>query len=263
MDERSLRSALSKLPLGGLRYSERVTSTNDIALAWAAQAAQDLALVVAGEQTAGRGRDGRRWFTPPGSALAFSLILRPTPGEQQNPARFSALGALAVCDALERRGLQPEIKWPNDVLLSGRKLCGILVESAWLGEKLETLVLGLGLNIKPAAVPPSEGLNFPATCLQAELPRPGCRVQRTALLRQILQSLLDWRGRMIEDVFLQAWDRHLAFRGEEVEILADGQEALRGRLDGLERNGSLRLISPQGRTFTVPMGEVHLRPAGN
>jgi BirA family biotin operon repressor/biotin-[acetyl-CoA-carboxylase] ligase len=263
MEERNLRSTLSKLPLGGLRYFEQITSTNDIALAWAAEGAPDLALVYAGEQTAGRGRGGGRWFTPPGSALAFSLILYPTPGEQQNLACFSALGALAVCDALERHGLQPEIKWPNDVLLNRRKVCGILVESTWLGEKMESMVLGLGLNIKPAAVPPPEQLNFPATCLEAELPRSGCRVQRAALLRQILKSLLDWRDRMAGDIFMQAWDRRLAFRGEMVEILVDGPASRMGQLDGLERNGSLRLISPQGRTFTVPMGEVHLRPAGN
>src|SRR5512136_875543 len=152
MNERSLHSALSKLPLGGLRYFEQTTSTNDMALAWAAEGAPDLALVYAEQQTAGRGRGGRRWFTPPGSALAFSLILRPTPAEQQFPARFSALGALAVCEVLERRGLQPWVKWPNDVLLNRRKVCGILVESTWMGATLNYLVLGVGLNIKPAAV---------------------------------------------------------------------------------------------------------------
>src|SRR5512136_691257 len=102
MDERTLRKTLSNISLGGLRYFEQTGSTNDMALAWAAEGAPDLALVYAEQQTAGRGRGGRRWFTPPGSALAFSLILRPTPPEHQFPARFSALGALAVCDVLKR-----------------------------------------------------------------------------------------------------------------------------------------------------------------
>jgi BirA family biotin operon repressor/biotin-[acetyl-CoA-carboxylase] ligase len=254
MDERSLRSALSKLPLGGLRYFEQTTSTNDMALVWAAVGAPDLALVYAGQQTAGRGRAGRRWFTPPGSALAFSLILRPSTSEQKFPARFSALGALAVCDVLERHGLQPEIKWPNDVLLNRRKACGILAEGAWVGEHLVSMVLGIGLNIKTAAVPPPEQLNFPATCLEAELPFSRRRIQRAALLRQILQSLL------AQDTFLQAWEARLAWRGEMAEIRAEGQVPQTGRLDGLELDGSLRLISPHGLIFTAPFGEVHLRP---
>jgi len=263
MEERSLRSMLSKLPLGGFRYFEKTGSTNDMALAWAAEGAPDLALVYAEQQTAGRGRGGRRWFTPPGSALAFTLILRPTAGEQQFPARFSALGALAVCGVLEKRGLQPEIKWPNDILLNRRKVCGILVEGAWMGERLETLVLGLGLNIKPAAIPPPEQLNFPATCLEAELLFSRRRIQRAVLLRQILKSLLDWRDRVEQDVFLNTWQARLAWRGEMVEIQADGRASRTGRLEGLELDGSLRLVSPNGRIFSVPFGEVHLRPVAN
>ena len=263
MDERSLRRTLANLPLGGLRCFEQTTSTNDMALMWAAEGAPELALVCAGEQTAGRGRGGQYWFTPPGAALAFSLILCPTPNEQQFPARFSALGALAVCDVLERRGLRPEIKWPNDVLLNRRKVCGILVEGVWMGDRLETLVLGIGLNVKPASVPPPEQLQFPATCLEAKSPLPLRRIQRVALLRQILKSLLIWRARMTKQLFLQAWEARLAFRAEEVEIRSDEQELGTGRLDGLEQDGGLRLISQNGRTFTVPFGEVHLRPVAS
>ena len=170
MDERSLRKSLSSMPLGGLRYFKQIGSTNDVALAWAAADAPDLALVYAEQQTAGRGRGSHRWFTPPGAALAFSLVLRPLPDEQSSLTLFSALGALAVCEVLEAQGLRPEIKWPNDVLLNRRKVCGILAESVWMGDKLDSLVLGIGMNIKPEAVPPADQLNFPATCLELELP---------------------------------------------------------------------------------------------
>jgi BirA family biotin operon repressor/biotin-[acetyl-CoA-carboxylase] ligase len=153
MDERTLRKTLSGIPLGGLRYFEQTGSTNDIALAWAAAGSPDLALVYAEEQTAGRGRGTRRWFTPAGAALAFSLVLRPLAGAEQPISLFSTLGALAVCEALEKHALQPQIKWPNDVLLNRRKVCGILAESVWLGEQVESVVLGVGLNIKPEAIP--------------------------------------------------------------------------------------------------------------
>ncbi len=264
MDERNLRKALSAIPLCGLRYFEQTGSTNDIALAWAAAGAPDLALVYAEEQTAGRGRGIRRWFTPAGAALAFSLVLRPLPGLEPSIPLFSALGALAVCEVLAAQGLQPQIKWPNDVLLNRRKVCGILAESVWLGEKVESVVLGVGLNIKPEAVPPPDQLNFPATCLEDELPAPGRQIQareRAALLAQILQTMLAWRALVATDKFKEALEERLAFRGEMVEIWADGQMINSGRVDGLGQDGSLRLLSPQGQVIIIQFGEVHLRPA--
>jgi BirA family transcriptional regulator, biotin operon repressor / biotin---[acetyl-CoA-carboxylase] ligase len=263
MDEITLRKALSNLPLGGLQFFEQAGSTNDIALAWAAKDAPDLALVYAEEQTAGRGRGSRHWSTPPGSSIAFSLVLRPLRNKTQDPALFSALGALAVCEVLAAHGLYPEIKWPNDVLLNRRKVCGVLAESVWLGDQVESIVVGIGINIKPESVPPAEQINFPATCLEAELPEPDQGVQpldRAALLEEILQALLYWRGLVATDIFMHAWEKRLAFCGEKVEIRAEGQTVRVGLVDGLEPDGSLRLVSPEGQTFAVRFGEVHLRP---
>jgi BirA family biotin operon repressor/biotin-[acetyl-CoA-carboxylase] ligase len=263
MDERTLRKVLSNIPLGDLRYFEKTGSTNDAALAWAAAGAPDLSLVVAEQQTAGRGRGSHSWFTAPGAALAFSLVLRPLPGEEQSTPLFSALGALAVCEVLAAQGLHPQIKWPNDVLLNRKKICGILAESVWTGEKVDSLVLGVGFNIKPEALPPPNQLNFPATCLEAELPLPRHIVQaleQVMLLQQILQAVRYWRGMVATKIFLHSWERRLAFRGEQVEIWADGQAARKGQVDGLEQDGSLRLLSPQGQVFNVQFGEVHLRP---
>ena len=262
MDENTLRKSLSNVPLGGLRYFEQTGSTNDEALAWAAAGAPDLALVYAEEQTAGRGRLGRRWSTTAGAALAFSLVMRPSPGEEQAVQLFSVLGALAVCEVLEAAGLHPEIKWPNDVLVQGRKVCGILVESVWLGEKVESIVMGVGLNIQPETIPPPDQLNFPATCLEAELySQYGIRpVDRAAILRQILQSVLKWRGRLASDSFLHGLESRLAFRGELVEIWVAGQVFRSGRVEGLEPDGSLRLSSQPGQSYVVRTGEVQLRP---
>jgi BirA family biotin operon repressor/biotin-[acetyl-CoA-carboxylase] ligase len=265
MDEHSLHETLSDLPLGGVRFFNRIGSTNDVALTWAAADAPDLALVYAEEQTAGRGRGSHSWFTPPNAALAFSLVVRPLPGEQKSIPLFSALGALAVSDVLAAQGLRSEIKWPNDVLLNRRKVCGVLAESIWTGDKVDSIVLGIGVNIKPESVPPLDQLNFPATCLEAEAAlqdpqKPKRTFDRFALLRQIVQALLYWRGLLETDVFIHAWENHLAFCGEQVEVWMDGQEAMLGELEGLERDGSLRLCSPQGRVFTIQSGEVHLRP---
>ena len=182
MDEQTLRKALSNIPLGGLRYLEKTGSTNDVALAWAADGAPDLALVIAGEQTAGRGRGNHTWFTAPRAALAFSLIFRPLPAEELVTPLFSVLGALAVCEVLAVQGFHPEIKWPNDVLLSRKKVCGVLAESIWAGTKVDSLVLGIGLNITHEALPPPDQLDFPATCLEVRVAHSSaeCRVFGTS-----------------------------------------------------------------------------------
>ena len=256
MHEWNIRKAISDSALGGYRFYRQVGSTNDVALAWAAEGAPDLALVYAEEQTSGRGRGSRRWFTPPGAGLAFSLVLRPLPGEGLSIPLFSGLGAVAVCDALGKRGLQAEIKWPNDILLNGKKVCGILVESVWIGEKVDGVVLGIGVNVKPGSVPPPEGLNYPAASLEDIL---GRRVNRQNLLRDILFALLAWRGLLTEPAFLQTWENNLAFRGDQVEIQAEGVGPETGKLEGLEVDGRLRVRSMNGQTFTVQSGEVHLR----
>src|SRR5436189_4154195 len=105
MDQSDLIKTLSDLPLGGIRYFSSIGSTNDEALAWAAKGAADLSIVIADEQTAGRGRLSRKWFTPHGSALAFSLILHPQHGAHLS--RTVGLAALAIADSCSRLGLAP------------------------------------------------------------------------------------------------------------------------------------------------------------
>jgi BirA family biotin operon repressor/biotin-[acetyl-CoA-carboxylase] ligase len=257
MDDQTLRKILSDTPLGDLRTFDQVGSTNDVALAWAADGAPDLAMVYADEQKSGRGRGDRHWFTPPGAGLAFSLVNRPSTAEEQSIPLFSGLGAIAVCEALGVRGLHPEIKWPNDVLLDHRKVCGILAEAVWTGEKVDCIILGIGVNVTPQAVPAPNQLNFPATCVETVL---GKNVDRLILLRDILQALLYWRSLLAKDVFPTAWDKYLAFRGEQVEIRSQGIPVRLGQVEGLERDGSLRLRSQDGKVFVVQFGEVQLRP---
>jgi BirA family biotin operon repressor/biotin-[acetyl-CoA-carboxylase] ligase len=258
MDEKMLAAALRNLPLGGIRFYERTGSTNDVALAWASEGAADLALVIADEQTAGRGRLGRKWITPPGAALAFSLVLRPVAEEGEFVALYSALGALAVVSALEEEyGLKPEIKWPNDILVRGRKLCGILAEAVWLGDQAESVILGIGLNVRPEAVPEAGSLDFPAINLETAT---GLGIERLPLLHDILTALIAWRPRLGSGEFVQAWEARLAYRGEQVQVWAEAQPIQAGQVEGLDRDGSLRLRSPQGEIFSVRFGEVHLRP---
>ncbi len=258
ISEKEIRQILQGLPVADLRFFETIPSTNDEVFRWAEAGAPSGALVVADEQTAGRGRLNRRWVTRPGSALAFSLLLRPSEEEAAQLMLFSPLAALALRDTLEQQyGLSSQIKWPNDVLLSGRKAAGILVESAWLGSRLQSVVIGVGVNVASSSVPPTEELIFPATSVEDQLGRP---VERPELLRGILEGMFAWRQRLGSPEFYQAWAEHLAFQGEWVEIQQPGQPQLSGLLLGIAPGGNLRLQTEEGREITVAAGDVRLRP---
>lgn len=256
MDEKTIRNALQPLGLPAIRYLPVIASTNTEAMQWAAQGAPDLAVVIADEQTAGRGRDGRRWHTPPGAALAISVVLRAGPEDVYAPSRLAGLGALSIALALrEAYGLPAYIKWPNDVLLSGRKVAGVLVETAWQGDTWQYAVVGMGVNVRPAAVPPDA--RFPATDIERAL---GKGVLRSELLYEILKTLVAWRSRLVSPVFMQTWEALLAYRGEMVTLMLAQPPNVTGTLVGLADEGALRLRLPDGDLQMFSLGEIiHLR----
>jgi BirA family biotin operon repressor/biotin-[acetyl-CoA-carboxylase] ligase len=259
MDRTTLAGLLDGLPVPHIRYFESIGSTNDEALAWAADGADDGCLVVADLQTQGRGRLGRHWVTQSGAALAFSLILHPRQEELPHLGFFSPLGAMAISQALEENlGLDPQIKWPNDVLLGRRKAAGILVEAAWVGDSLQGMVIGIGLNVSRAAVPPAEALRFPATSVEESAGRP---VDRLELLRAILSALFAWRPRLASQAFRQGWEQRLAFREEWVQVEEGGTEsAASGQVVGIDAQGGLLLRDAAGAVRSIAVGDVHLRP---
>lgn len=256
MNHAEFARALDGLPLARAEFFETIGSTNDVVAAWAAEGATGPCLAAADEQTQGRGREGRRWHTPPGSALAFSLLL-PTPQgfDASQLGRVSGLGALAVCEALEDLGIFAEIKWPNDVLAGGRKLCGVLPEAHWAGTRLQALLLGIGINVAAQSVPEASSVSFPATSVESAAGRP---VAAADLLRSVLQHLLAWLPQLTSDEFLQAWEQRLAYRGQAVHLQTEPAPVM-GLLVGLAGDGSLRL-SIDGTERTYPAGQVQLRP---
>jgi len=253
-----LKFSLQEAGATDYRYFHCIGSTNDEALAWAAQGAPDGAVVVADEQTKGRGRLSRKWITRPGAALAFSVVLRPSDQECQSLQLFSALAALAVQQALAKLTQLPaEIKWPNDVLVNGKKLCGILVETVWMETQVEALVVGIGVNVASSSVPPAKDLLFPATCVEAEA---GHEVQREELLTAILDEFFDWRKRISEASFLDIYCRYLAFKGRSVKINMPGDVEIAGKLSGVNADGSLLVEIKSGEEICVVAGDLRLRP---
>jgi BirA family biotin operon repressor/biotin-[acetyl-CoA-carboxylase] ligase len=255
MNQQELEKILSTLNLRDIRFFDSIGSTNDEALAWVKNEADDLSLIVADEQTLGRGRLDRPWFTPPGTALAFSLILRPTYAEKPLLSRTVGLAALALSDALQTLNLEPKIKWPNDVLLNGRKLAGILIEATWSEDEVSSLVIGMGVNISKTAVPATDILGFPATSLENVL---GYIPDRKVLLYAILANIITLRPHIGTDSFMSSWEKKLAYNGRQVRVEM-GEKSVSGKVVGLESDGSLRLIGDDGKSISVRFGDVRLR----
>jgi BirA family biotin operon repressor/biotin-[acetyl-CoA-carboxylase] ligase len=217
--------------------------------------------VIADEQTAGRGRLNRRWYTPPGAALAASLIIKGqvlAAGPELIP-RLTAWGALALSEALEALSqgeAAVQIKWPNDVLLAGRKVAGILAEAHWIGDHLSAAILGIGVNVHPKAVPPPAELIFPAISVEAGLGRP---VDRLDVLYALLERLLAWRERLESPAFLSAWEARLAYRDEWVTVVRD-EDSLEIQVLGLDPEGALLGRDRNGQELHLHFGEIRVRP---
>ncbi len=257
MNSNELKKSLSRLSLGDIRFFDTIGSTNDEALAWAANDTPDLSVVIADEQTAGRGRLDRKWITPKGTALAFSIVLRPTPEERYHLTRIVGLAALAVAIPLRARGLAAQIKWPNDILIQRCKVCGILTESVWSGEDIDCVVIGIGVNVLKGSVPPAETLNYPATSLEEQL---GEAPDRVELLYEVLASLIELRPELGSGKFIDRWESLLAMRGETVQVESEKTPAVSGQISGLDSDGSLKLRKEHGESVTVRFGDVRLRP---
>lgn len=254
-----LKSVMARLAIPAYRYYESIGSTNEAALKWLHEDAVDKALIVADHQSAGRGRQQRRWVTNPGSSIALSLILKLTPNEQSNVQLLSALAGLACQQVLETHyQLAAKIKWPNDVLIEGQKCAGILVEAAWQENGLVGVVIGIGVNLFPGSVPPSDQIRFPATYVQAHT---RLYIDKYLFLENLLKSIFLWRTLFNSDNFYNQYQKTMAFRGETVYIYHNNGTHFSGTLLGIECNGDLRLADQDGIIHTFNAGEVHLRPA--
>ena len=250
---------LAHLPLGDIYLYPEVTSTNLLAEEMIKAGALPFSLVVADSQTEGKGRLGRTWITRAGKALALSWILYPEPGRLQPETlgMVSGLAPVAVAEVLrEKYSLPVEIKWPNDVLVDGKKAAGVLVDVRWNGCQVTDVVLGVGVNVARDSVPPPEELNFPAISLEEAA---GKEISRLDLLVYIMESLLKWYSRLMEPSFVQTWDSMLAFKGQQVELTSERGVRGQGKVSGISNDGSLILISEAGQETEYHSGEIQLR----
>jgi BirA family biotin operon repressor/biotin-[acetyl-CoA-carboxylase] ligase len=258
MQEKLLRSALSELPLSEIHFFDSIDSTNVQGLRMLKEGASEYTLLVAETQTAGRGRLDRKWITTPGTSLAFSLILRPHRVEIQYLPLFSALSGLAVYEAVsECSNARVEIKWPNDILLNGEKTAGILVESAWEGNEIQGLILGIGVNLYPNSIPLDNQFMFPATYLQMHCKR---KIKAEDFLKSILEHFIQSRPSLNKPEFISRYQGHLAYLGKPVSLSKPRGVVASGELLGVTPQGALRLRLANGQIEDFAAGDLSLRP---
>ena len=225
---------------------ERTSSTNDVAWAEALSGAAEGTVVFAEEQTAGRGRMGRQWVSPPRSGLLMSLILRPDLEVQQGNL-LTVMSAVAVAQALrEHLHLQARIRWPNDITIKERKVAGILVE----GRSLATgsaFVLGIGVNVNTKAEDFPHDLRETATSLALEMAGP---VSRVDMARWLLAALDRWYRDLRSGDYgriARCWRRLSSTMGERVVLVENGRE-FRGRVLDLSMEDGLIVRLDEGVT---------------
>jgi BirA family transcriptional regulator, biotin operon repressor / biotin---[acetyl-CoA-carboxylase] ligase len=241
-----------------LRF-DTLGSTNDEAASHARRGADEGLCVIARQQSAGRGRQGRSWVSKPDAGLYFSIVLRPKI-EREQLGLITLMAGVAVHDTLREFGLSPEIKWVNDVLVNEKKISGILAEAVDTPTGLAVIV-GIGINVK------GQPALDTATSIEAELSEPGAVAtgffgsaagSMQMVEKMLIDKLENWYETPSGDqaAIIAEWSRRSSYsRGKDVRVtLPDG--VIEGTTDGLEPNGALRVKLADGSVTAVQAGDV-------
>ena len=243
-----------------LRVLGEVSSTNDVALAVGRDGAAEGVAILADRQSAGRGRLGRTWESPPGVGIYTSVLLRPRLPASLAPLLTLAAGIAAAETIQEVTRLAARLKWPNDVQLDGRKVAGILIEGTTLAGRLGEAVVGIGINVNQEAADFPPGLGG-ATSLRLAL---GRGVSRAALVATLYNTLEHWYRVLCGEEWGAILDRGRqwsAVLGQPVEVHS-GAERWCGLAWDLDRDGSLIVRDATGAMRRVVAGDVSIRQPG-
>jgi BirA family transcriptional regulator, biotin operon repressor / biotin---[acetyl-CoA-carboxylase] ligase len=236
-----------------------VTSTNSVLRGLAMKGAPEGTVVIADEQTAGHGRLGKPWFSPPGVNLYASVLFRPLIPPRE-VAGFALAGPLALSDAIDAEGLSSTIKWPNDVLVSGKKVAGILAECATIENRVDYVILGFGVNLNVTRRELAEALGPSRHAAGSLVEFAGREIDRNEFAAELLNALAEWvaidreRGHA---PLLAAWRDKDILTGRRVEVRGEGP-AYEGRVLGVDAGGYLLLRDSLGKLRRVLAGEIRL-----
>lgn len=255
-----LLAGLGKTKIIGrdIRVFEETTSTNDVVEKLSRDSVKEGVVVFAESQTKGRGRLGRRWMSSSRKGLWFSILLRPS----MRPAEATQI-TIAAATALFRAiraqtGIKPEIKWPNDILIKGRKVVGILTELTAEVDRVKHLILGVGINVNHIASDFSEDLRSTASSLRMET---GQKQNRAEVAIRILREF-DRDYALICDGEFEAvaaeWEENCTTIGRQISVQTGGR-VIEGTAESLDREGALILRTQYGQVERIVGGDVTLR----
>jgi BirA family biotin operon repressor/biotin-[acetyl-CoA-carboxylase] ligase len=240
-----------------IHYFDTIDSTNSRAYALALQGAKEGEIVVAESQEKGKGRLGRDWFSPRFLNLYLSVILRPSIPPHQ-ASLITLMAAVATADAIERfSGPKPFIKWPNDILVKGRKMAGLLNEIHSEVDRIHFVILGIGINLNVHGEMFPKEIRSTATSLKIET---GQIVSRKLFLQVLLEELERWYSLFLKEgghAILKAWKDRAQIIGRRVKVTSFG-EILTGRAVDLDSNGALILKTDKGQRRIIA-GDVEYR----
>ena len=241
---------------GKIQHFQSIESTQDLAISLAREGIEEGVVVWADEQTKGRGRFGRRWFSLPSKSLTFSFILRPKLKADLIPY-LSLFPAIACVHALEKLGARCELKWPNDILIEGKKVGGILVDVEIKENKIEWAVVGIGINANLEWEDFPSDIRQSATSLRIVL---GKSSEISSLLKEILKELNEKYSLCFSDKgrkkIREEWEKRDFLRGKEIEILV-GENRIGGIAEGIDERGLLRVRMGE-KIVAFSGGEVYL-----
>ena len=242
-----------------VRFFEDIESTNTEALDWAASGAAEGSVVVADHQTGGRGRWGRSWFSAPGKLLQFSLVLRPTLDPTKLGLLTTGIGVATARAIRDLTGLAVQIKWPNDVVVDGRKLAGMLVESTMTDEAIDGAICGIGINVHLTSDDVPDDLKDIATSIAIEMDRAGTGTAppRAQLLARVLEEIERLYPAMTGDsglLLTQATEMSSVI-GRNVTVRSADGSSIAGMARGFDADGALQL-EVDGALRSIHVGEI-------
>ena len=263
-----IRAALRDVPLISIvEHHVSIGSTNDRARELANANVPEIALISADEQLSGRGRQNRSWFTPPGTALAISLLMRPKIAPQ-HAMRLTMLAGLAAVEGIEQAtGLRLDLKWPNDVVAMNNarpdpsspiphplKVGGILTEASFQGDGLDYAIVGMGINVNVDFSGNAELQNI-ATSLKTLSGNP---IERAVVLKAIIAAFVERYAWLNDgDRLREAWAARLINLGREIRVQLD-DEIITGRSESVDMDGALLLRTSDGQVQRLLSGDVTL-----
>ncbi|MDP2972303.1 MAG: biotin--[acetyl-CoA-carboxylase] ligase [Deltaproteobacteria bacterium] len=241
-----------------IHYFTRLDSTNSKAYELATRGAEEGEVVIAESQEKGRGRLGRNWFSPSYLNLCLSVILRPKIPPHQAPL-ITLMAAVATAEAIEKySGLRPLIKWPNDILLKGRKVAGLLNEIQSETDRIHFVILGIGVNLNLDEKMFPQEIRSVATSMKQEM---GQSISRKAFLQSILLALEAWYSKFLKEggaVILKAWRDRAHIKGKRVKVTSFG-ETISGIAVDVDSDGALILRMENGKRRRVVAGDVEYK----